>query len=472
MGPPLLFLSRLVFSRHMNSQVTRTHEFLVCLGLLWLIASPACAQYQAGPVVDKIVAKVDNQIVLRSEVELGYLQAKAQNQAILSKDLKCKVFEQLLINKMMLAKADIDSVTVEDNMVEDQLNRRMSYMIQTIGSKEKLEEYYKKTVDQFKAELKKDVRDQMLIQKMQEGITKGVKVTPAQVKKFFSEIPKDSLPFFSTEVEVGQIVRFAKVSRNQKMATKQKLEDLKKRILAGEDFEFLAKAYSQDPGSAKEGGNLGFWGRGAMVPEYEAAAMKLEPKGLSEIVESAFGYHLIQLLEKRGNEYNSRHILMKPVAGDEDMSEPFRVLDSLRAALVGDSVKFADVVRKYSEDRETVNTGGFFSDQQTGSTRIATENLDPTLFFKIDSLKPGGYSKPMPFTGEDGRKGARILYFKSKILPHEANLKQDYTKIQAATTEQKKALAIKAWFKKTKSEVFISRDKDYAECDVLKDEDF
>jgi len=433
----------------------------------------ASAQYQGGPVVDKIVAKIDNQIVLKSEVELGYLQAKQQNTALTQSALKCKVFEQLLINKMMLAKADIDSVTVEDNQVDEQLNRRMSYMIQTIGSKEKLEEYYHKTIEQFKSELKKDVKDQMLIQKVQDGISKSIKVTPSEVKRFFNEIPQDSLPFFSTEVEVGQIVIFGKIGKEKKMEAKKKLEDIKQQILeGGVDFEFLAKAYSQDPGSAKDGGNLGFWGKGAMVPEYEAAALKLEPKQLSEIVESAFGYHLIQLIEKKGNEYNSRHILIKPEAGEEDMQGTFQKLDSIRNALIGDSIKFEDAARKFSEDKETSQNGGFFVDAQTGQNRIATENLDPGIFFTIDSMKPGQYTKPMVHKTQDGKKGAKILYFKSKILPHEANLKQDYQKIQAATLEKKKGEAIKKWFKKTKGEVFISREKDYADCDILKDEDF
>jgi len=450
---------------------TSFSPFWWIFALLFVWGFPANSQYIGGPVVDKIVARVDNQILLKSEVELGYIQAKQQNQTIPAAALKCKVFEQLLINKMMLAKADIDSVTVENNMVDEQLSRRMNYMIQTIGSKEKLEEYYKKSIEQFKAELKKEVKDQMLIQKVQESIGKGKKVTPNEVKRFFNDIPKDSLPFFSTEVEVGQIIRFGKISRTQKLETKQKLEDLKSRIKAGEDFEFLAKAYSQDPGSAKEGGNLGFWGKGAMVPEYEAAAMKLDPMGLSDIVESAFGYHLIQLLEKKGNEYSSRHILMKPEAGEEDQMSAFQTLDSLRSALMSDTIRFEDVAKKYSEDKESANNGGFFLDPQTGTTRIPTENLDPTIFFTIDSLKPGGYTKPLPYKAEDGKKGARILYFKSRILPHEANLKQDYQKIQMATLEKKKGEGIKAWFKKTKSEVFISRDKDYSECEILKDDE-
>ncbi len=444
---------------------------LLCL---FLASGPVSvfSQTGGGTPVDRIVAKVDNQIVLKSEVELGCLQAKQQNTEIPAALLKCKVFEQLLVNKMMLAKAEIDSVTIDDQMVDDQLDRRMSYMIQAIGSREKLEAYYKKSIDQFKIELKKEVRDQMLIQKVQESISKNTKVTPSEVKRFFHDIPKDSLPFFSTEVEVGQIVILAQVSRAKKLEAKQKLEDLKKRIQAGVDFEFLAKAYSQDPGSAKEGGNLGFWGKGAMVPEYEAAAMKLEPMQLSEIVESPFGFHLIQLLEKRGNEYNSRHILIKPEAGEEEQLMVFQKLDSIRTALMQDSLKFETAVKKFSEDKETRQSGGYFSDPQTGINRIPTENLDPGIFFTIDTLKPGQYTKALAYKTQDGKKGGRILFFKSKVLPHEANLKQDYPKIQSAALEKKKAESIKNWFKKTKSEVFISRDKEFAECDILKEEDF
>lgn len=454
-----------------TGSVSRTSFCFLCFFILASVQR-LYSQTGQGTTIDKIVARVDNQIVLKSEVELGCLQARQQNTDIPASMLRCKVFEQLLVNKMMLAKADIDSVTVDDQMVDDQLDRRMSYMIQAIGSKEKLEAYYKKSIDQFKAELKKEVRDQMLVQKVQESISKNVKVTPSEVKKFFNDIPKDSLPFFSTEVEVGQIVMFAQVSRAKKQEAKQKLEDLKKRIQAGVDFEFLAKAYSQDPGSAKDGGNLGYWGKGAMVPEYEAAAMKLEPMQLSDIIESPFGFHLIQLLEKRGNEYNSRHILIKPEAGEEELTLLFQKLDSIRTALKNDSLNFEKAVSKFSEDKETKQSGGFFSDPQTGVNRIPTENLDPGIFFTIDTLKPGDYTKTLPYKTQDGKKGGRFLYFKSKILPHEANLKQDYPKIQSAALEKKKAESIKNWFKKTKSEVFISRDKEFADCDILKEEDF
>jgi peptidyl-prolyl cis-trans isomerase SurA len=208
-----------------------------------------------------------------------------------------------------------------------------------------------------------------------------------------------------------------------------------------------------------------------MVPEYESAALKLEPMALSEIVESAFGYHLIQLLEKKGNEYNSRHILIRPEADEDDQMAAFHKLDSIRSVLISDSLGFGEAARKFSEDKETSQNGGFFTDPQTGTTRIATENLDPGIFFTIDSLKPGSYTKVMPYKTEDGKRGARILFFKSKLLPHEANLAQDYQKIQFAALEKKKGESVRNWFKKTKSEVFISRDKDFDSCDILKEEE-
>jgi len=278
-----------------------------------LLFVPFCLYAQPVQVLDKIIVKVDNQIILQSDLELAYLQALQQGERIPpGTDLKCKVLETLIINKLLLAKAELDSVTVESRMVDDNLNRRMNYMIASIGSKEKLEEYYKKSVEQFKSELRKQVRDQMVIQKMQDNITKDMKINPNEVRKFFAEIPRDSLPYFSKEVEVGQIVRFAKIDKKRKTEARVKLLKLKERIQNGESFDELAKIYSDDPGSAPAGGNLGYWGRGVMAPEFEAAAMRLKKGELSDPVETQFGFHLIELMDRRGDEYNARHILIKP----------------------------------------------------------------------------------------------------------------------------------------------------------------
>lgn len=430
------------------------------------VSGSAMAQFK-NQNIDKIIAKVDNYIVLRSELEVAYLQASQNNAQRLRPDLKCKVLESLVVNKLMLAKADIDSVTVENKMVEEQLDRRMQYMISSIGSREKLENYYKKTVEQFKNELRKQVKEMMLVDKMQNSITKDVKVTPAQVKRFFNQIPTDSLPFFSTEVEVGQIMMFPKVGKSKKTEARAQLETIKARIEKGEDFGTLARVYSQDPVSAAEGGDLGFWGRGAMVPEYEQAALQLKPNELSGIVESQFGFHLIQLIERRGTEYRSRHILIKPSSSQEDMAQLSARMDSIRGAILMDSIGFDKAAKKFSDDDATKNNGGYFVDATTNSQKIATENLDPVVFFIIDTMKVGALSRPMPVRTEDGKEALRVLFYKSKTPPHAANLRDDYQKIQYAAIQEKKTRILNEWFDKSKGEVFISIDPEYSTCKIL-----
>lgn len=424
------------------------------------------AQYKNSNVIDKIIARIDNQILLKSELEVAFLQSK-QNQAERGERTKCQILESLLINKMMLAKAELDSITVEDKMVNEQLDRRMQYMLGSVGSKEKLEAYYKKSVDQIKQELKRDVKEQMIIQKVQDGISAKIKVTPAEVKRFFNEIPKDSLPFFSTEVEVGHIVKVIATGKNSKVKARQQLAEIKKKIEEGAKFEDMARLYSQDPGSAREGGELGFWERGAMVPEFEAAALKLKPGELSDLVESAFGFHLIELLEVKGNRYNSRHILIKPDPTATDKEETEAEMLEIRSKIVSDSISFEKAAKKYSDDQETKNNGGLFMDETTRSARIPTENLDPIIFFTIDTMKVGQVSRILPYRTADNKEALRFIYYKSKMKPHEANLKDDFQKISYAALQNKKSQAIDEWFVKTRSELFITIDPEYEDCDLL-----
>lgn len=420
-------------------------------------------------VIDKIVAKVDNQIVLASEVETSFLQALETNKGEL--DLRCKVFEGLVINKLLLAKAELDSVKVDPKMIEEQLDRRMMIMVQSVGGKEKIEELYNKTVDQLKSELRKSVRDMMVINKMRETISKNAKVTPGEVKSYFNSIPKDSLPFNSKEVEVGQIVRMPKPGKVRKAEAKARLEKLRQRIISGESFETIAQVYSDDPGSAIKGGELGYVERGVMVPEFEATALRLKVNEISEIFESQFGYHIVQLLDRRGTEYRSRHILVKPDASEEDRRYSFRKLDSIRNAIYDDSISWESAARKYSEDATTKNNGGFFQDPVTSSIRVPIENLDPAVFFVIDSMGTGEISAPHTFKTEDGKEGVRILYYRSFIPPHIANLKDDYQKLQAEALQEKQQGVIEEWFKKARKEVFISVAPEYNSCKLFKDFD-
>lgn len=431
------------------------------------------SQSNNGVVIDKIIAKIDNQIILKSELEISYLQYTASPDFVgagseaVSENLKCELFESLIINKILLAKAEIDSVTVENKVVADQLNRRMEFFIAQIGSEEKLEEFYDKSIEELKNELRKQVKEQLILQKMQNNITQKIKITPAEVKKFFNKIPRDSLPYFSTEVEVAQIVRFPQVSREQKIQAKIKLKKIRERILNGEDFVTLAKEYSEDPGSAKLGGELGFWKIGELAPEYEAAALNLKPSEISKVTESQFGFHVIQLIERRGNEYNSRHILIKPNSSVLDIELPEHYLDSIRALILADSMMFEKAAKEFSEDQATNSNGGFLFDANTGSTKLPLDQIDPVIFFTIDTMKTGTISPPVSYKTQDGKEALRIIWYKSRIPPHQANLKQDYQKIYTATLDNKKNQALADWIEKTKAEVFIDIDEEYGYCDLM-----
>jgi peptidyl-prolyl cis-trans isomerase SurA len=437
--------------------------------ILLLMVLFLSAQQNEAQVLDKIIAKVDNQIVLQSELEISYLQMVSQEQTTPTENLKCQVFETLIMNKLLLAKAETDSVTVEKDMVEDQINRRMSYFIQQVGGDpSKLEAQFNKSIDELKNDLRKSVKEQMVIQKMHETITSKVKITPSQVRKFYNEIDKDSLPNFSIEVEVGQIVMVPEISKDQKNIAKEKLQSIKDRILNGEDFCKMAQMYSEDPGSAPSCGQLGWFKRGELVPPYEAAALKLKPGGYSDIVESDFGFHFIQLIERRANEFNSRHILVKPNTATKDIGRTEKILDSLRIAILSDSISFEKAANEFSKDRGTKENGGFFIDAPTGSSKIPLENLEGVVFFTIDTMKVGDISHPIPFRMEDGTEALRIIYLKTKTPAHVANLKDDYQKIYKAALTEEKDKALNQWFDKTIGEVFMDVSPEYKQCDILK----
>ncbi|MDX5347453.1 MAG: peptidylprolyl isomerase [Hymenobacteraceae bacterium] len=430
------------------------------------IASASAQPTSSRKVVDGIIVKVDNQIVLRSELEFAAAQMQAGGQVITPAD-KCQILQSMVINKMMLAKAERDSVVVSDDMVKSELDRRMAYFIAQIGSEERLEQYFGKSIKQLKDDLSKQVRDQLVMQKMQDNIVGKVTVTPREIRRYFNEIPKDSLPYFSTEVQIGQIVKLAQVSRSQKSAAREKLEAIRKRVVAGEDFQKLAKQYSEDVASAQDGGELGFFKKKELVPEYEAAALRLSPGELSPVVESQFGFHLIQMIERRGDEFNTRHILIKPASAQTDMNATAATLDSIRTLVLNDSMSFEKAAKTFSDDKITQSSGGIITNQNTGSTYIPLDKLDPGIFFTIDTMKVGGITPPLPYRTEDGKEAMRVIYLKSKTPPHQANLKDDYQKIAAAALNEKKNEAMEAWFEKNKNSFYIDIDPDYQNCNLL-----
>jgi peptidyl-prolyl cis-trans isomerase SurA len=429
----------------------------------------AFAQEDANKnVLDRIIVKVDNYFILKSEVENQYQQYITSGQA--NTPNRCQILEGLVVNKLMLAKAEIDSVIVEDKRIEAELTSRMEQMEGQYGSAKNIVEAYGKSIATLKEDLRSSLKEQLTGRKMQDKITDDVKITPKEVAAFFNEIPRDSLPYLPAEVEISHIIRIAKPNENQKEELYAKLLDFRRRVEKGESFEDLAKVHSEDLGSGKRGGDLGFAKRGAMVAPFEAAALRLKPNQMSDVVESEFGFHLIQLLEIRGQEYHARHILLRPDYQKLDLTEPTKFLDSIRVLVQRDSTTFEKAAKEFSEDKTTQDAGGVIMDATNGGNRLAYDGtMDPALFFALDSMKVGTISTPIPFRTDDGRSAVRILFFKAKHPPHFANLKDDYQKLSQITLSRKKNNAIEKWFMKAKDDVFIFIDEEYKDCRILED---
>jgi len=434
--------------------------------LLSFLCLPLISLSQEGTVIDKIVAKVDDYVILKSEVERAYLDYLSRGN-IRSGDMKCRIFQNMVIDKLMVAKAEIDSVVVSEEEVQANLDRRFQVMVAQIGSEEEIEKYYGKTIQEFKEELEETVREQLVVQRMESTITKDLKVSPAEVKRFIKKIPKDSLPFYSKEVEVAEIVKFPDISKEQKEKVKRRLSDIRDKIMEEESFEAMARKHSEDPGSASRGGNYGFKKRGQFVPEYEAVVFKLKPGEISQPVESEFGFHLIQLIERRGNEYNSRHILLTTSPSEADIERAKEELDSLRTLIINDSISFEKAASEYSDNIGTAGSGGFFLGAD-GSSRVPVDEIDPVIFFTIDTMKVGNITKPMAYRTEEGKDAVRILYYKDFKKPHVANLKDDYQKIYAATLAEKRSRILSGWFEEAREDIFIDIDEEYSHCQMLK----
>nr|WP_243431619.1 peptidylprolyl isomerase [Algoriphagus lutimaris] len=425
-----------------------------------------------GQVLDKIVAKVDNYILLESDIQKTYLEALAQGQQGVTPPTRCEVFETLMVNKLMVAKAEIDSVMVTDAEVMLQTDQRFNMVMQQFGGNEEtLAEVYGKTADQLKSEIEEVIKEQLIVQRMRGKITEGISVSPAEVREFFKSIPTDSLPFFSAEVTVGQIVKKPDVNPQIKEDIFAKLRQFKQDILDGKaDFADLARAYSEDPGSAAQGGDLGFFRSGELAPEFEATAMSLKLGEISDPVETDFGIHVIQLLEKRTDSYNTRHILMIPKASEEDLLKAEKYLDSLKTQIQEGKIEFAKAAKEYSDDRNTSDNGGYFVDPANNSKRLTLRTLeDPVLYFTLDSMEVGTVTQPIRF--EDPREGTkvRILFYESKYPAHRANLEDDYEKMKAATLRKKEDDLLSKWFVTAKEDVFIDIDPTYDRCKALEE---
>ena len=422
---------------------------------------------QKGTVLDKIIAKVNDKIVLKSELDQSYLQLLRSGQ-ISSENGYCQVLESMIVNKMMIVKAHKDSVDVSEQEIEANLEQRIQYFLAEFGGEDAFEAYYKKTIDEFKDELRDKIADQLRADRMQSQITSEVSVTPLEVKHFFNSIPKDSVPFFSAEVTVAQIVKIPVISRTQKDKVRKRLKEIREKIVSGEEsFESMAKEYSEEPIAKRSGGNLGFHKRGEMVPRFEAAALRLKPGQISKPIETDFGFHIIELLEKRGNQYNSRHILLGIDPSQLDWGQASNYLDSIRTVILQDSIAFEKVVKEHSDDKYTASSGGYLKDD-TGANQVSVDDIEASLFFILDTMEIGSISKPIKFTMRDGKEALRIIFYESRIPPHAPSLEQDYQKIQFAALNEKKNKKLSEWFIQSRENIYIDIDPEYDNCEILR----
>lgn len=420
-----------------------------------------------GKIIDQVVAVVGNNLILQSDLDNELQQIKSQGNDSLPVD-ECTILEELLFQKLLVHQAELDSVTVSDGQIEGELDQRMRYYVAQAGSEKKLEEFMGKSIAELKADYKEDLRKILLAKTMQGKITQEVKVTPADVRAFYNTISKDSLPMVNSEVEICQIVKRPPVNEEVKAAVKEKLQKLRDRIVAGEDFAALAVLYSED-GSASFGGELGFKTRNELVSEFSAAGFTLQGKDVSPVIESQYGFHIIQMVERRGEQANLRHILLVPKVLSSDMLKAQQYLDSIKLVIEKDKMEFKDAANKFSDDAETKYNGGSIVNQNSGTTRFETSEMDAGLFFTVDKLKVGEVSAPVKFASNDGKQAYRILYLKERTAPHKANLKEDYQKLQNVALVKKQQKTVEAWVKKRRALTYVKIDEEFRKCKLKYD---
>ena len=418
-------------------------------------------------IIDEVIWIVGEEAILRSEVEEERLRAQYEGQPIAG-DPYCVIPEQLAIQKLFLHQAELDSIEANESSVSSQVDMRMNYYISQIGSKEKMEEYFRKTSSEIREEMMTSVRNQMIIQQMQSKLTEKIQPTPSEVRRYFNSLPADSLPMVPAQVEV-QILSFnPPVPIEETERIKSQLREFTDRINSGNaDFGMLARLYSEDTESAKRGGELGFVGKGQLVSAFADVAFNLtDPKRVSRIVETEYGFHIIQLIERKGERINCRHILLKPRVSYLDKQNAITKLDSIRTLIIADSLNFEQAVARYSEDKSTVMNGGLMSNTNTGASKFEYQDLPPEIARQIYTMQEGDIS--VPFTMMDRSKNKEvcaIVRLKSKRDAHKANLTDDFQVIRNMLIQKQNAETIDQWIRNKQKEVYIHIDPAWRGCD-------
>ncbi|MBO5362446.1 MAG: peptidylprolyl isomerase [Paludibacteraceae bacterium] len=434
-----------------------------------LIISLFCSIFAVAQdnIIDEVIWVVGEEAILRSEVEEERLRAQYEGQPIAG-DPYCVIPEQLAIQKLFLHQAELDSIEVSESTVSSQVDMRMNYYISQIGSKEKMEEYFRKTSTEIREEMMTMVRNQMIIQQMQSKLTEKINPTPAEVRRYYNSLSADSLPMVPAQVEVQILSIEPAVPLEETERIKTRLREFTDRVHSGSaDFSMLARLYSEDVESAKRGGELGFVGKGQLVSEFADVAFNLtDPKRVSRIVQTEYGFHIIQLIERKGERINCRHILLKPRVSAEDKVNAIGRLDSIRALVVDSGMPFEEAVARFSEDKNTLMSGGLMTNPQTGASKFEYQDLPPEIARQIYSLKEGDVS--VPFVMMDKAKNKEVCVIarlKTKRDAHKANMVDDFQVIRGMLEQKLSAETIDNWIRSKQQEIYVQIDPAWRGCD-------
>jgi Parvulin-like peptidyl-prolyl isomerase len=424
------------------------------------------AMFAQSNVVDKTIAVIGKNMLKLSELETSYLQQKKVGIDENEYNNKCSILEGLLINKLMLHQANVDSVKVTEDEITREMDSRLRYMISKAGSKEALEQQLGKSIGDIKDAYKDLIKENILISNTENKLTNDIKITPQDVTEYYKTLSQDSMPTIEDEYEFEQIVKIPIISKEEKQIVKDRLEGYRKRILQGDKFSTLAALYSEDEVSAKRGGELGFFSRGDMVSEFESVAFSLREGEVSQVFETKYGFHIIQMIERRGDQVNCRHILLQPKVSDMALMQAQTKLDSIRELIINNKITFADAVKKYSDDASSL-TGGKVINPYTASARFNKNGINDVLQnvdkIDLDVMKKGDISRSLLFKGESSN-AYRLLKLTVKVPAHKVNMIDDYDKIYNAALENAKTKAVMKWANDRVMKTYIHLDEEYRDC--------
>jgi len=445
--------------------------FLLCaFGSAYAADSTAdSTAQQHGTVVDEVIWVVGDEPILRSEVEVMRIQASHEGHRFPGNP-DCTIPEQLALNKLFLHQAQLDSIEVKDSEVNEQVDYRVDVMVEQVGSKEKLEEYQKKSINRIKEEMRDAIRDNITIQRMRAHLTRDIKVTPADVRRYFKDLPQDSLPFVPTSVEVEIITHTPEVDQAEINRVKEELRSYTERVTSGDaSFQTLARLYSEDPGSARYGGELGFVSRAELDQAFSNVAFNLtDPKKVSKIVESEFGFHIIQLVEKRGEKINVRHILRKPVVNDSTVEASLLRLDSIAADIRHEKFTFEEAAAVLSDDKDTRNNHGLMAnalDAQTRTSKFRMQDLPTEVAKVVDTLQVGQVSRSFRMVDKRGKTVCAIVKLKSRVDAHRATIAEDFQVMKDVVMQKRSEEKIHEWVVNKIKNTYVRVKPEYRDCE-------